>query len=243
MIKATRHVVRRTTQALAKTKRFYEIHLGSYHAIEHDILYYRQSTLGDIGEFAYHVRIYSPTDILGAPDAAGRTRLDGVAVLQGNPGQVEGTDLRYRPPVRPRESCAHYDAAGAPVPASFTFRGSADDLVFATHPVAPLEARDFMIENRPSIYLGRLINAFGHIITETMSRFWIFDAHEPRNFNLVFHGMKPKDFPGWMRELLELAGLPLENVSVYDSPTILKNVIIPRQGMILHAALGRNIPI
>ena len=149
----------------------------------------------------------------------------------GDPGFVHVGDAQYLPSCENLELSGLYNEDWTPIEASLcSRRGGVKKGGQAHRPAAdvPIE-----VEDRPAIYLGYLDSHFGHTITEFMSRLWIFDQFEPRDFRLVVSSPLDGKYPRWMRELFCLGQLPIENLTVYDRPTRLRSVIIPRQAHIL----------
>lgn len=116
---------------------------------------------------------------------------------------------------------------GVPVPTSISHRrfGAFGNEVLGTlsQPVPRNPEREIEEE---VVYLGRLIDHFGHIVLETLSRAWILN-HVPPETRVVFHIQGTPEFSFTLRRMLERFGVPLERILVLDTQTRLRRVVVP----------------
>jgi len=84
------------------------------------------------------------------------------------------------------------------------------------------------------VYGGVFIEHFGHIVVECLSRMWWYIENNSSNYKCVFVSMFDQ-IGDVLIELLELLGIPRENIVICNVPTRFDSVIIPDQATIITA--------
>jgi hypothetical protein len=198
-----------------------------YAAIRRPVTY-TAVTAGASTARTYLVTHHAPRGIV---DVAAKVRrgIGGFRILDGAPDLHVGHDLHYLPADNHRDA-ALYDPQGHAI------RESISESVFDRHRpkldrTVSLAAHDFVVETRPSIYLGYCFDQFGHFLTETMSRFWMIPEIDPREFNFVIHKRTPQPLRAFMLEVLDLFGIPSSNVIRYDRPVRFDSILVPAQAI------------
>ena len=85
--------------------------------------------------------------------------------------------------------------------------------------------------NESVLFLGWIDYAFGHLISEGMSRFWYLAHHSGYKGKIAFVMLEKGDMLPYYYELLSFFGVSKEQVIIVEKPTIFANVIIPDQTM------------
>ena len=83
---------------------------------------------------------------------------------------------------------------------------------------------------KPCIYLGVLESCWGHFITDSLKKLWFLKSKyysQFNNYELVFIAEPGFQLKENYSRLLELAGLDLSKVTILQSHTLLKKVLIP----------------
>lgn len=83
---------------------------------------------------------------------------------------------------------------------------------------------------KPCIYLGVLESCWGHFITDSLKKLWFVKTEfykQFKDYELVFIAEPGFQLRTNYSRLLELAGLDLSKVTVIQSNTLLKKVVIP----------------
>lgn len=116
---------------------------------------------------------------------------------------------------------------GVPVPTSVSQRrfGAFGNEVLGTLSQPVALNPEHVIEDEV-VYLGRLVDHFGHVMLETLSRAWILD-HVPLETRVIFHLQGSPELSLATRRMLEHFGVPPERIVLLDTQTLLRRVIVP----------------
>jgi hypothetical protein len=182
---------------------------------------------------SYAFDTHGPRGIIGAADAL--AAIEGFRVVDEAPSLCDGRDLHYIPADRRRDA-GLYDRHGQVIPESRSY-SICDHRDVGGPKDASLAAHDFVVERRPSVYLGYCADQFGHFLSETVSRFWIIPNIDPRAYNFVIHNRMPHALRSYMVEVLELFGIPPGQVIQYNFPVRFEHILVPAQGIIRNDAV------
>ena len=89
------------------------------------------------------------------------------------------------------------------------------------------------------IFGGVVIDHFGHLLIESLVRFWYFCGRTENRPKVVFLGIPGQDFPG--KRLFELAGLAEGEYEFIKRPMQFKKVICPEEGAYFSEAAAYRI--
>ncbi len=124
-----------------------------------------------------------------------------------------------------------YDAAKKKVCLSERFSGHKGDFYNNKNP-QKLSKKYWRISKKipgKSVYLGHLMNHYGHFITETISTFWLL--LEKNDFDhYIFQSFEgSSSIPQYALPILEAFNIPLAKVLVVNTPLRLEEVTIPER--------------
>jgi hypothetical protein len=133
-----------------------------------------------------------------------------------------------------------YDATGRLIEAAAYYRGPGKRLA-GQSPICVADVAD--VADAPYapagryIYLGNVIDHYGHFLLSSMSRVWALRSHDLRETPLVGHGPGVPD--GWfshsfVRGLYGAAGVVQEDFAVFEQPVRIRELIVPRPSLEEH---------
>lgn len=91
------------------------------------------------------------------------------------------------------------------------------------------------------VYLGWLLEHYGHFLSESLCRTWLLDEIDPK-VKVVFHRKKDFTPSGTRLRILEMFGIPLERIIFLEEPTLLRRVIVPEPLHELHWSIHERSP-
>ena len=89
------------------------------------------------------------------------------------------------------------------------------------------EEADAEVRDETVIFGGVIINHFGHLLFDSLVRFWYFCEKPSSAEKVVFLSIPDQKFAG--EKLFELAGLPRDRYEFIERPTQFRQVIVPEQ--------------
>lgn len=96
---------------------------------------------------------------------------------------------------------------------------------------AGLNISDCEIVDKPVIFLGTWYNAWGHLLTDTLSKFWFVNSGDYVTDNLIdcdiLYSIEDNNLPTQFYELIEIIGIDKKRLKCIDRPRIYKTVYIP----------------
>ncbi len=100
-----------------------------------------------------------------------------------------------------------------------------------------------VIEPDIVIYLGFLVNVFGHAFTDNLRKVWFLDTEECKKIirnggKIVYTTQNNEPLPGFIIEAFLLSGIEIEKAKLVDHLTQFDTVIIP-QSSIISSKYGR----
>lgn len=156
--------------------------------------------------------------------------LDDVWLRRGEPVAEVVSDAVFVPLTeveRGRSEGGMVTADGAPIPTAISHRrfGAFGHEVLGTMS-QPLVLSPERVVKDEVVYLGQMLDHFGHLLLETLSRAWILDQVDPAT-KIVCHvqGALKLSGPAW--RMLARFGITRERLLVLDTQTRLRRVIVP----------------
>jgi len=122
-----------------------------------------------------------------------------------------------------------YDSLGKKIISSERIGATGGDHVASYNPDSIILNNEIKYVEKKSIYLGPWMNHYGHFITETLSRFWFYEASF-NNHQLYFHPFifgDNKNLLPFQVYLLECLGVDVDNIKTIDGPLHFKELSIP----------------
>lgn len=154
------------------------------------------------------------------------------AIYAGSPPFEEYHDAVYFPSKKkhwPVLDSALYERKGHLIESSCTFRGINKKKVTKVQEFREIPAG---IDSMPGnyVYLGALVDHFGHFMTEALARIWYLAENPDLKGRLVFHG-DSKQQKAYMRDFFSLFGIDERRIFIFDRPVKLERVIVPFPSM------------
>jgi len=139
--------------------------------------------------------------------------------------------------ISPTQNCTYAGGAGGVCRQDGTF--VAGHIRSATHPNIPVHGNtdtdkaypipdDVKCIPETVVYGGIYIDAYGHMITESLSRLWWYAENSDCNYKCVFISSS-KQIGEKFYEFIDLLGIPKENIVICEAATRFDNVIVPDQ--------------
>jgi hypothetical protein len=154
-------------------------------------------------------------------------------VFNSVPEYYSYNDVLYYPARRsPFINGGLYTAQGKLINASALFRGY-DRNEQITKPIASTTHNFKKIKplHEPYVYIGPIINHYGHFLTECISRLWYVIKNTQKDTLLLFHG-NPNVFKvDYIKNFFDLLNIDYERLIILDRPALLSNVVIPYPSM------------
>lgn len=152
---------------------------------------------------------------------------------------AQATPFMFDPPSRAMSGCI-YDAGGARIDISQRVSGVGGDRVKNADPARlPQDFRAAAVVHEPCLYLGFMMNHYGHFIVETLSTFWALEHTPPKRVafsKFIF----PGDMPGYARKVLAACGITQDRVHLIEKPTVFDSLIVPQRTFGLNAYFHRQ---
>lgn len=120
-----------------------------------------------------------------------------------------------------------FDKNGDLVELSKTLAGK--NSVRAGRPARYVAERDIAVVDKDVVYIGYLLYHFGHFITESLGRLWVYLDEAFKNKTAVY--ISERDTP--FIKALELFGLDRKNVKRITEPTRFRTVTIPESAILV----------
>ena len=110
-------------------------------------------------------------------------------------------------------------------------------LLCSSYDVSNLE---FIYSNEVIYFAGVIFPFFGHVILETLSRFWgIIDKND--NYKLAFVLFQENmPIPSYFLELIDLLNISRERILIISKPTRFKKVIVPDESFMMGTGFSRK---
>ncbi len=91
-----------------------------------------------------------------------------------------------------------------------------------------------------SVYLGHLMNHYGHFITETISTFWLL-LEEHCFDHYIFHSFEgSSSIPNYATHIIDAFKIPKSKILIINTPLKLEEVVIPERLVQLNFKIDRN---
>jgi len=91
------------------------------------------------------------------------------------------------------------------------------------------------------VYLGWLMEHFGHFLSESLTRTWFLEEIEP-SIKIVYHMKSDFRLSGTAQRILKAFGIPFDRILFLEEPTLLRRVIIPEPLHELHWSIHERMP-
>ena len=156
-------------------------------------------------------------------------------IFNSVPEYYSYNDVLYYPARRsPFINGGLYTARGELINASALFRGYARNEQI-TKPLAITSTTHNLKKIKPLhesyVYIGPIINHYGHFLTECISRLWYIIKNTQKDTLLLFHG-NPNVFKvDYIKSFFDLLNIDRKRLIILDRPALLSNVVIPYPSM------------
>ena len=125
-----------------------------------------------------------------------------------------------------------YDADGTRIDLSVRVGGVGDDEAMSIDPeILPPEQRGGSWLPGRTLYLGTIMNRYGHFVTEGLSRYWRKETASFRHFVAYpfIHDEGQTLTQGFHRYLAELLDVPLDRTAILRSQMVFDEIVVPEQ--------------
>jgi len=149
-------------------------------------------------------------------------------IREATPKVLDFTEVMYLPTFRNPGPWGIFDAEGAAIEGTVNFLGPGRHPFHQSLTVTP-EPPEATCNEPDLVYVGEIMNHFGHFLTQTLSRFWYL--RERPSARLLFHSLEPKaqlfSFPHIAR-IFEALGLREEQFVRFEVPTLVQRLTVPQ---------------
>jgi hypothetical protein len=101
--------------------------------------------------------------------------------------------------------------------------------------IKEIDISNYQYEHNPVIFLGTWYNVWGHLLTDTLSRFWFVESCEYFNSQIseydILYFTEDNNFPFQFYELLDLIGINRNRLRRINEPVLCNKIICPDESI------------
>jgi len=153
-------------------------------------------------------------------------------IRPGSPGVTSVADAVYLPCASALEESGLYDTHGELMEGTRLWRGPDGRESVTRNMFGKGKGYSYDIEERPVVYLGPLVDHYGHFLTECCARVWAVMGDAFSEAKLVFHGDGRCLQREYVRSFFRSIGLDTARFTAYSRPTLIREAIVPKPSMI-----------